>query len=44
MAEMVDTLKNVLQGNYTNVIDIARNDEIGKAMQGLQNPADAYRL
>ena len=36
MAEMVDTFKNVLQGNYTNVIDIARNDEIGKAMQGLQ--------
>ena len=36
MAEMVDTFANVLQGNYTNVIDIARNDEIGKAMQGLQ--------
>ena len=36
MVEMVDTFTNVLQGNYTNVIDIARNDEIGKAMQGLQ--------
>ena len=36
MAEMADTFANVLQGNYNNSIDISRNDEIGKAMQGLQ--------
>ena len=36
MAEMADTFANVLQGNYNNAIDISRNDEIGKAMQGLQ--------
>lgn len=36
MEEMDDTFANVLQGNYSNVIDISRNDEIGKAMQGLQ--------
>ncbi len=36
MEEMDETFANVLQGNYSNVIDITRNDEIGKAMQGLQ--------
>ncbi|MEW6513252.1 MAG: methyl-accepting chemotaxis protein [Pseudomonadota bacterium] len=36
MEDMDDTFANILQGKYTNVIDIARNDEIGKAMQGLQ--------
>jgi methyl-accepting chemotaxis protein len=36
MEEMDATFANVLQGNYSNVIDIERNDEIGKAMQGLQ--------
>jgi len=36
MEEMDRTFANVLQGNYANVIEIARNDEIGKAMQGLQ--------
>ena len=36
MEEMDATFANVLQGNYANVIDIQRNDEIGKAMQGLQ--------
>ncbi|MHB1427677.1 MAG: methyl-accepting chemotaxis protein [Rhodocyclaceae bacterium] len=36
MEEMDETFANILQGNYSNVIDIARNDEIGKAMQGLQ--------
>ena len=36
MEEMDETFSNVLQGNYSNVIDITRNDEIGKAMQGLQ--------
>lgn len=36
MEEMDSTFANVLQGNYTNVIDIARSDEIGTAMQGLQ--------
>jgi len=34
--EMDDTFANVLQGIYSNVIDVTRNDEIGKAMQGLQ--------
>ena len=36
MKEMNQTFANVLRGNYANVIDIARNDEIGRAMQGLQ--------
>ena len=36
MQEMDEIFVNVLQGNYSNVIDITRNDEIGKAMQGLQ--------
>jgi methyl-accepting chemotaxis protein len=36
MEEMDDTFSNILQGKYNNVIDIARNNEIGKAMQGLQ--------
>ncbi len=36
MQEMGETFANVLQGNYSNYIDIARNDEIGRAMQGLQ--------
>lgn len=36
MREMDDTFVNILQGNYSNVIDISRDDEIGKAMQGLQ--------
>jgi methyl-accepting chemotaxis protein len=36
MQEMDDTFANVLAGNYSNVIDISHNDEIGKAMQGLQ--------
>ncbi|MBN8475625.1 methyl-accepting chemotaxis protein [Sulfuritalea sp.] len=36
IAEITDTFANIVRGNYSNVIDIARNDEIGKAMQGLQ--------
>ena len=36
MLEMDDTFENVLGGNYRNIIDTSRNDEIGKAMQGLQ--------
>jgi methyl-accepting chemotaxis protein len=36
MEEMDDTFANVLQGKYSNVIDITRNDEIGVALQGLQ--------
>ena len=36
MENMVGTFGNILQGNYSNLIDIARNDELGKAMQGLQ--------
>jgi methyl-accepting chemotaxis protein len=36
IAQITDTFSNIVRGNYSNVIDIARNDEIGKAMQGLQ--------
>ena len=36
LLEMDQTFANVVGGNYSNVIDISRNDEIGKAMQGLQ--------
>jgi methyl-accepting chemotaxis protein len=34
--EMDETFANVVRGNYSNEIDITRNDEVGKAMQGLQ--------
>ena len=33
----IDTFKNIEQGNYTNVIDISRNDELGKLNQALQS-------
>jgi len=36
MAEIVEVFNNILQGNYSNEINISRNDEIGKVMQGLQ--------
>ncbi len=32
----IDTFANIAGGNYSNVIDIARNDEIGKLNQALQ--------
>ena len=34
--EVVATLANVTQGNYTGVIDVTHNDELGKTLQGLQ--------
>jgi methyl-accepting chemotaxis protein len=37
MSAVVDTLNNVTQGNYSNKIDVSRNDEIGKVLQGLQS-------
>ena len=37
MCDIVDTLRNVTQGNYSNFIDVTRDDEIGKTMQGLQS-------
>jgi len=36
LAEMNDIFANMLQGKFSNVIDISRDDEIGKTMQGLQ--------
>ncbi|HEY6896214.1 MAG TPA: methyl-accepting chemotaxis protein [Rhodocyclaceae bacterium] len=36
MDTVLDTLRNVTQGNYSNEIDITRNDELGKVLQGLQ--------
>lgn len=36
LALVVDTLNNVSQGKYGNVIDVGRDDELGKAQQGLQ--------
>ena len=36
MAKMNETFDGILQGDYSNTIEIARNDEIGKALQGLQ--------
>jgi methyl-accepting chemotaxis protein len=35
--EVVTTLNNVAQGNYSNQIDISHNDELGKVLQGLQS-------
>jgi methyl-accepting chemotaxis protein len=32
-----ETLNNVAQGNYSNAVDVSRNDELGKALQGLQS-------
>jgi methyl-accepting chemotaxis protein len=32
----ISTFANITNGNYSNVIDITRNDEIGKLNQGLQ--------
>ncbi|MCX8017698.1 MAG: methyl-accepting chemotaxis protein [Rhodocyclaceae bacterium] len=36
IAAAIDTFRNITQGNYTNVIDISRDDEMGKLNQGLQ--------
>ena len=35
--DVVSTLENVSQGKYSNVIDVTHNDELGKALQGLQS-------
>ena len=37
LADMQETLRNVSQGDYSNAVDITRNDEIGQALQGLQS-------
>jgi methyl-accepting chemotaxis protein len=34
---VADTLANVAQGNYSNSIDVAGNDELGKMLQNLQS-------
>ncbi|MBP9714260.1 MAG: PAS domain-containing protein [Sterolibacterium sp.] len=34
--EVIDTLGSIAQGNYANVIDVSRNDELGKMQQQLQ--------
>ncbi len=34
---VVGVLRNVAQGDYSNAIDIARDDEVGKLLQGLQS-------
>lgn len=33
----IDTFSNIAQGNYRNLIDITRNDELGKLNQALQS-------
>jgi methyl-accepting chemotaxis protein len=33
----IDTFRNITQGNYSNVIDITRDDEMGKLNQALQS-------
>ncbi len=33
----VGVLRNVAQGDYSNSIDVARDDEVGKLLQGLQS-------
>ncbi|MBI5921352.1 MAG: Tar ligand binding domain-containing protein, partial [Betaproteobacteria bacterium] len=37
LGEVVSTLGNVAQGNYSNSIDVSKNDELGKVLQGLQS-------
>ncbi|MDO8787763.1 MAG: methyl-accepting chemotaxis protein [Sulfuritalea sp.] len=37
LSQVVETLNNVAQGNYKNLVDVSRNDELGKALQGLQS-------
>jgi methyl-accepting chemotaxis protein len=34
---VVETLRNVAQGNYSNRIDVSCDDELGKVLQGLQS-------
>ena len=34
--EAAGTLNNVAQGNYSNLIDVSKNDELGRMLQGLQ--------
>ena len=36
MDEILDTFGNIVQGNYSNSIDITHSDEMGKVLQGLQ--------
>ncbi|MDP2824713.1 MAG: methyl-accepting chemotaxis protein, partial [Sulfuritalea sp.] len=37
LSVLVETLNNVSQGNYSNLVEVGRNDELGKALQGLQS-------
>ncbi|MDP2824829.1 MAG: MCP four helix bundle domain-containing protein, partial [Sulfuritalea sp.] len=37
LSVLVETLNNVAQGNYSNMVEVSRNDELGKALQGLQS-------
>jgi len=37
MQNVVDVLRHVTQGNYSIAIDVTRDDEIGKVLQGLQS-------
>ncbi|CAG0979172.1 partial Aerotaxis receptor, partial [Rhodocyclaceae bacterium] len=37
LGEVLSTLQNVAQGNYSNSIDVTHNDELGKTLQGLQS-------
>jgi len=36
LSAVLNTLTNVTQGNYSNKIEVSRDDEIGKVLQGLQ--------
>jgi len=36
MRQILDTFDHIAQGDFANQIDIARNDEMGKVLQGLQ--------
>ena len=37
LGEVVDVMNNLAQGNYSSVVDVTRDDEIGKVKQGLQS-------
>ncbi len=52
IAEVIETFRSLANGDYTRNVDIARNDEMGKVLQGLQsmqiqqgfNVAEAARI
>jgi methyl-accepting chemotaxis protein len=37
LGQVVNTLNNVSQGNYSNKIDVTQNNELGKVLQNLQS-------